>query len=85
MKIRPILDSLAVGRASMIEPARAVAAAAAIDHAAIRQTKKKRVSGDAFTSVPTYGLPPARQFTPVLEHALTRCKRSHREHALSMN
>jgi hypothetical protein len=43
------------------------------------------VSLDAFTPVAANGIAPRCDFTLVLEHALTRCERSHRKHTPAMN
>ncbi|MGF6902353.1 hypothetical protein P3T22_003630 [Paraburkholderia sp. GAS348] len=80
-----VFNGLAVGRARVIEPARAVAAAAVVDHAAIRHSEKKRMSFDAFTLVTTHRISPRSDFAFVLKNALAGCKRPRCEHTLAVN
>lgn len=80
-----VFDRLAVGRACVIKPSCAVATAAAVDDPPVRQTKKERVSLDAFTPVSANGIAPRSDFTLVFKHALARREWSHRKHALAMN
>ena len=69
----------------MIEPARAIAATAAVDHPSIRQPEKKRMAFDAFTAVTAHCISPGGDFTFVLKHALARREGMHGEHAFAVN
>jgi len=80
-----VLDGLAVRRAGVVQPARAVTAAAAVYDPAIRQAKQKGVTRNAFTPVSAQGIPPRGDFTLVFEHALARCERTRRKYTLAVN
>lgn len=69
----------------MIEPARAVAAAAAVDHPSIGQAEQKRMACNAFPPVAAHGFVPCSDFTLVLKYALAYRERSHRKNAPAMN
>jgi hypothetical protein len=80
-----VFDGLAVGRARVIEPARTVAAAAAVNHASIGQAEQERMPGNAFPPVAANGFAPRGDFTLVLKYALARRERSYRKNAPAMN
>ena len=80
-----ILDSLAVRLTGVIEPARTIAATAAVDHPPIRQPEKERMSFDAFTPVTAHRISPRGDFTLVLKHTLARREGTHGEHAFAVN
>ncbi|MGF6997138.1 hypothetical protein P3T25_005514 [Paraburkholderia sp. GAS32] len=80
-----VFDGLAVRGTGVIEPARAIAAAAAVDHPPIREPEKKCVSFDTFTLVTAHRSSPGGDFTLVLKHAFARRERMYGEHAFAVN
>lgn len=78
-------DGLAVRIAGMIEPASAVAAAPAIDHATVRQPEKKCVSLDFAVRVVTRSFAPRSHQAQILQNTLAGGQRLECKDAFAMD
>ena len=75
-----VLDRLAVRLAGVVQPAGAVAADAAVDHAPVSQSENERMAGHAGAPVPGGGASPRRHLTAIFEDPLAGGNRLEREH-----
>lgn len=79
------LNRFAVRRAGMVEPSRAVPAAATVNHPSVGQAEQEGMALLIASRVVTRCFPPGGHEPPVFEHALTTGKRAKGEHALPVD